>query len=136
LIIQVGEVGPLTTNALHVESSTPHRETRNCRAAKVSRGMYREEVTVNRRRPDRLAGIRLLIFRNVRLVLRRELPVWHWMKIFVVREFFEDEIRGRLIQYARNRQTQTRLQRRRLDRRVWLLVLNQEEKSSLNVPVA
>ena len=94
------------------------------------------EATVNRLKADRLAGIRLSISRNVRLVLLRDLPVWHWMKIFVVREFFEDEIRGRLIQYARNRQIQARLPRLKLDRRVWLLVLNQEEKSSQIVRVA
>ena len=52
------------------------------------------------------------------------------MKIFVVREFFEDEIRGRLIQDERNRRTQTRLPRLKLGRPEWLLVLNPEEKSS------
>ena len=116
-IIQVGEVAALTTNALHVESSTPHRETRNCRAAKDSRVMY-PEAPVKQRPAGPLAGIRLSISRNVRLVLLKDLPVWHWMKIFVVREFFEDEIRGRLIQDERNRQKQARLPRLKLDPRV------------------
>ena len=76
------------------------------------------EAPVKQHPAVRLAGIRLLISRNVRLVLLKGLPVWHWMKIFVAREFFEDEIRGRLIQDERNRQTQARLPRLKLDQRV------------------
>ena len=70
----------------------------------------------------RLVGIRLSIFRNVRLAPRREIPVSHLMKIFVAREFFEDGIRGRLIRHELNLRIQARLPRLKLDRRVRLLV--------------
>lgn len=86
-----------------------------------SRGTYLGAM-VKCCRAARLAGLRLLIFRNVRLALRKEIPVLLWMKIFVAREFFEDEIRDLRTQHERNLRTQARLPRLKLDRLEWLLV--------------
>ena len=72
-------------------------------------------------------AIRRSRFRNVRRVLLNELRVLNWMKIFVVREFFEDEIRDRLSHDQRKTRTQARLPRLKLDRREWLLVQNLEK---------
>jgi hypothetical protein len=63
-------------------------------------------------------------------VLLNELRVFNWMKIFAVREFFEDEIRGRLSHDdlpKLRKQAQLRLRRLKLVRREWLRVQNLEK---------
>ena len=80
------------------------------------------EAMLNSFQVDRFVAIRKLKFQTVRLAPRIELPVCHWMKIFVVREFFEDESRG---QQNRDRQRQLNLGRLRclkLHQLEWLLV--------------
>ena len=66
----------------------------------------------------RCVGIRTLRFRSVLLVLHKELLVRRWMKIFVAREFFVDEIRD-----PRTRPIQVRLLQQKLVQREWLFVL-------------
>ena len=61
-------------------------------------------------------------------MLLKELLVLRLMKIFAVREFSADEIRGRLNRDRRNRRKQVRLrllrQLLRLDRLEWSIVQN------------
>ena len=72
-------------------------------------------------------AIRTSIFRNVRRVRLKECQVFSSMRIFAVREFFEDEILGLLSHDDHVRKVRTRVQlpllrRLRVGRREWLRV--------------
>ena len=109
----------LTMNVLRATWSTLHLRTENFRAAKDLLGRFRTAIRYRRR-----AGgyVRRSRFRNVRRVLLNELRVFNWMKIFAVREFFEDEIRGPLSHDQGKLRTRVPRLRLKLDQREWLLV--------------
>ena len=75
--------------------------------------------------------VRSLRFRIARRVLLTELPEFNWMKIFVDREFFEDEIRDRLSHGGQRKLPPIQTRRLRLhlkrDRREWLRVRKHEK---------
>jgi hypothetical protein len=93
LAIQTGEGAVLKMNALRATWSEFHLRTERCHAAKDSLGLTREAMRHRRKAAE---YVRRLRFRTARRVLLTGLPEFNWMKIFVDREFFGDEIRDRL----------------------------------------
>jgi hypothetical protein len=125
-VIRTAEVAVFKTNALHATWSTPHLKTESYRGARGSSGQYRKAINYN----VQCDAIRRSRFRNVRRVPPNELRVFNWMKIFAVREFFEDEIRDRLSQHDARKlrtQAQLRLLRLKLDLREWFRVRNRDK---------
>ena len=107
-----------------IDTAPQNRETA---AARGIRGDYTGEAIEPQ--ASGASNIRRSRFRNVRRVLLNELRVLHWMRIFAVREFFEDEIRDQLSHDDQQKlRTQARLRpaRLKLDQREWLLVRNLE----------